>query len=34
MSGYALGMQVGQRVVCVNDTFEAWVHEYYDQLPG
>ena len=26
-------MQVGQRVVCVNDTFESWVHEYYDQLP-
>jgi hypothetical protein len=26
-------MQVGQRVVCINDTFEAWVHEYYDQLP-
>ena len=26
-------MQVGQRVVCVNDTFDAWVHEYYDQLP-
>lgn len=26
-------MQVGQRVVCINDTFESWVHEYYDQLP-
>lgn len=26
-------MQIGQRVVCVNDRFEAWVHEYYDQLP-
>lgn len=26
-------MQVGQRVVCINDTFEPWVHEYYDQLP-
>lgn len=26
-------MQVGQRVVCINDTFDAWVHEYYDQLP-
>jgi hypothetical protein len=27
-------MQVGQRVVCINDTFESWVHEYYDQLPS
>jgi hypothetical protein len=26
-------MQVGQRVVCINDTFEPWVHEYFDQLP-
>ncbi len=26
-------MQVGQRVICVNDTFEVWIHEYYDQLP-
>jgi hypothetical protein len=26
-------MQVGQRVVCINDTFESWVHEYFDQLP-
>lgn len=26
-------MQVGQRVVCINDDFEPWVHEYYDQLP-
>lgn len=26
-------MQVGQRVVCVNDTFEGWITEYYDQLP-
>jgi hypothetical protein len=26
-------MQIGQRVVCINDTFEPWVHEYYDQLP-
>jgi hypothetical protein len=26
-------MQVGQRVACVNDTFPAWVREYYDQLP-
>ena len=26
-------MQVGQRVACINDTFEPWVHEYYDQLP-
>lgn len=27
-------MQVGQHVVCINDDFEAWVHEYYDQLPA
>jgi len=27
-------MQVGQQVVCINDTFEGWVHEYYDQLPS
>jgi hypothetical protein len=26
-------MQVGQRVVCINDTFEPWVFEYYDQTP-
>jgi len=26
-------MQVGQHVVCINDDFESWVHEYYDQLP-
>jgi hypothetical protein len=26
-------MQVGQKVVCINDDFEAWVHEYYDQTP-
>jgi len=26
-------MQVGQRVACINDKFEPWVHEYYDQLP-
>lgn len=26
-------MQVGQRVACVNDRFEVWVHEYFDQLP-
>ncbi len=26
-------MQVGQPVVCINDTFPAWVHEYYEQTP-
>ena len=26
-------MQVGQNVVCIDDTFPSWVHEYYDQLP-
>jgi hypothetical protein len=26
-------MQIGQRVVCIDDTFEPWVHEYYDELP-
>ena len=30
---YLGSMQVGQRVVCVNDAFEPWIHEYYDQLP-
>lgn len=24
---------MGQRVVCINDKFEPWVSEYYDQLP-
>jgi len=32
-SAYRSRMQIGQRVVCINDTFESWVHEYYDQLP-
>ena len=26
-------VQVGQRVVCINDRFEPWVYEYYDQTP-
>ncbi len=26
-------MQVGQSVVCIDDVFPSWVHEYYDQLP-
>jgi hypothetical protein len=26
-------MKIGSKVVCVNDTFEQWVHELYEQLP-
>ena len=27
-------MQVGQKVVCINDDFQPWVYEYYDQTPS
>lgn len=26
-------MKIGSKVVCINDTFEAWVHALYEQLP-
>lgn len=26
-------MEVGKKVICVNDTFASWVHDLYDQLP-
>lgn len=26
-------MQVGQKVVCINDTFPTWVADYYVSLP-
>lgn len=26
-------MRVGNKVICVNDTFPAWVHKLYQQLP-
>jgi len=26
-------MNVGEKVVCINDTWDAWVFDTYDQLP-